>query len=226
MVKKEMIIGTGLYEVVQETEKLKGVAKSLALFRKVSASVEDSVKVNRVISARSLFKINEKAYYIMQTLLTMSDGAQFTFAELQKNIFKKIEKGSSVSNGNSVAFYYTLKDAIREADIIKSIMILSSFGIRLHLTINRNGVLSVKRHDAKETLLSASFYIENILLGEDGEEQKVRKTVQFNSEFIAEYSEIMNTPAYVFAKAKLATYLEKRSSMASEQEKDQKQIAQ
>lgn len=226
MARNEVVIGTGLYEVVKETEKLQGAEKSLALFRKVSASVEDSVKVNRVISARSLFKINEKTYYIMQGLLGMTDGAQFTFAELQKSIFKKIEKGSSVSNGNSIAFYYTLKDAIREADIIKSIMILSSFGIRLHLTINKNGVLSVKRHDAKETLLSASFYIENIILDEEGEEQKVRKTVQFNSEFIAEYSEIMNTPAYVFAKAKLATYLEKRSNIASEQAKEQKQIAQ
>ena len=154
------------------------------------------MKVNRVIAAKSLFSLNEKNYYILQALLAMADGSQFTFAELQKAIFKKIEKGSSVSNGNSIAFYYTLKDAIREADIIKSVMVLASFGYHLHLTINKNGVLSVKRHDAKETLLTASFYLENVLIV-DGEEKKTRKTVRFIPEFIAEYSAIMQAPSFV-----------------------------
>src|SRR5574344_226861 len=102
MARKEVTIGSGLYEIVPEMDKLRGVEKSLALFRKVSASVEDAVKVNRVISAKSLFSLNEKNYYILQALLAMADGSQFTFAELQKSIFKKIEKGSSVPNGNSV----------------------------------------------------------------------------------------------------------------------------
>lgn len=225
MAKKDVIIGSNLYEIVPETVKLQGVEKSLALFRRVSASIEDAVKVNRVISAKSLFSLNEKNYYILQALLAMADGSQFTFAELQKSIFKKIDKGSSVSNGNSIAFYYTLKDAIREADIIKSVMILASFGIRLHLTINKNGVLSVKRHDAKETLLSASFYLENVLII-DGEEKKTRKTVRFLPEFIEKYYEVMNAPSFVFAQAQLTTYMEAQAKLSSEAKQELEKIAQ
>lgn len=225
MAKKEIAIGSNLYEIVPETEKLQGVEKSLALFRKVSASVEDAVKVNRVISAKSLFSLNEKNYYILQALLAMADGSQFTFAELQKAIFKKIEKGSSVSNGNSIAFYYTLKDAIREADIIKSVMVLASFGYRLHLTINKNGVLSVKRHDAKETLLSASFYLENVLIV-DGEEKKTRKTVRFVPYFIEKYAEIMNAPSFTFAQAQLVSFMEAQAKLANESKKELEAIAQ
>lgn len=225
MARKEVTIGSNLYEIVPEMDKLQGVEKSLALFRKVSASVEDAVKVNRVISAKSLFSLNEKTYFIMQALLAMADGSQFTFAELQKSIFKKIDKGSSVSNGNSTAFYYTLKDAIRESDIIKSVMTLSSFGFRLHLTINKNGVLSVKRHDAKETLLSASFYLENVLII-DGEEKKTRKTVRFLPKFIEKYYEVINAPSFVFAQAQLTTYMEAQAKLASEAKKEIKQIAQ
>jgi len=209
MTKKSTVPAVNVNELfmkeIDTPEKLVGSEKSIALFKKVSATVTDSILINRVISARSVFKLTEKQFLILKTLYGMNQGDQFTFSELTSKVFKAMKKGSQVNNGNSSAWYYTLKDAVKDSDIIRAIMLLAGMGNKLHLTLNKNGALSVQRNDNRVSLLSASFFVENQI----DEETVSRKTVAFLPEFVEQYRTAIVDNGYALGSAQFNSYCER-----------------
>lgn len=190
---------------IESPEKLMGSEKSIALFKKVSATVTDSILVNRVISARSVFKLTEKQFLILKTLYSMKQGDQLTFSELTAKVFNMMKKGSQVNNGNVSAWYYTLKDVVKDSDIIRAIMLLAGMGNKLHLTLNKNGALSVQRNDNQVSLLSASFFVENQI----DEKTVSRKTVAFLPEFVEQYRTAIVDNGYTLGSAQFVSYCER-----------------
>lgn len=204
LTKKEVnksIVSAITVKGIKPTE-LKGEAKSKALFSKVSSGLQNSILATRVISVNSILDLKEKDWLIMREISKISDTATITIQSISSKVFKDYKKYHEVTSGLHTAKYFTLADIVSDNAIFKNVFILSSLGIKLHLTVNKNGLLSVQKNEAYEPLLKASFFVTKEVTDEKTKEIKsTRETVYIKDGLVKILLAFLTSIDYASARA-------------------------
>ena len=210
LTKKEVnksIVSAITVKGIKPTE-LKGEDKSKALFSKVSSGLQNSILATRVISVNSILDLKERDWLIMREISKISNTATITVQSISSKVFKDYKRYHEVTSGLQSAKYFTLADIVPENAIFKSVFILSSLGIKLHLTVNKNGLLSIQKNDAYEPLLKASFFVTKEVTDEKTKEIKsTRETVYVKEGLVKILLEFLTSIDYASARLKYANDL-------------------
>lgn len=168
-------------------------------FNRVISSTENAVFIDADINIARIFALDSVDFAVLANVYTMSETKCLTFSELKEKTAKYIEKsGIAIANKNDslLASFYKWGDILTDDRIKKSIMILASMYNGFHIVFNKNGIVSVQKLSAKNSLLSAKFYKNVELLDKDGNKSKEKIRVTINPDFLDTFGKALETANY------------------------------
>jgi len=184
---------------IAEISTIEKTAHVARFYNRVISSEQNAVHIDSDINIARIFSLENVDFAILASLHTMADTQCRTFTEIKEKTVKLIEKsGLAIANKNSslIASFYKWRDMLTDDRIKQNVVLLASMYNGYHIILNKNGMIAVQKNTKKESLLSAKFYKNVELIGENGIKSKEKIRVKLNTEFISTFGNALETANY------------------------------